>query len=412
MPFRKVPGRKPDEKEPPYSRWGHLFGRLSAWHLVDNMGLGRDKLGMPEKYATSEATASYFENRDLNPTKLRQFAGKTLSALAVGTYLGASDNATDRLYEEALVHAAQNGVNFFDTAINYRCQRSERNIAYALRRLAGLGIHRDQMFISTKGGFLPADGDPESYQEYIFKCFLNTGIMTPDDIVENCHCMTPKYLETLIDLSLNNLKVSTIDLYYLHNPEIQLKAVSQQQFYENLKKAFEVFEAHVAAGKIKKYGLATWDGFRLPFGQQMLLDLDKIVECAREVGGDNHNLAAIQLPYNFAMLEAVAIQNQKVKEEDFPLIPAAVHHDLSVFVSAPLMQSHTLKINPKFFETTPGEGTPAQKSLDFVVSSPGVVSAMVGMKTLDHVKENLKVLESEKWEVSDLQHVVTHLVKS
>lgn len=367
---------------------------------------------MPNPFATAHETKNYFSKQLLNSTKMRKLGDLTVSALAVGTYLGPSDLATDRLYEEALVHAGLNGINYFDTAINYRCQRSERNIAYAIRKLAASKIYRDQLVIATKGGFLPADGDPGGFQEYILKCFLNTGILTPDDIVENCHAMTPKFLQTMIDLSLQNLKLKTIDLYYLHNPEIQLKALSQDAFYKALTKVFAVFEENVVAGKIKHYGLATWNGFREPFGAKTLLDLDKVISCAKEVAGDRHHFLAIQLPYNLAMVEAVALQNQKINHEDFPIIPAAVHHDVAVLISAPLMQSHTLKINPKFFKSAPGEGTPAQKSLEFVISSPGVVSAMVGMKTLSHVDENRKVLKTDKWGVPDLQNVVQHLVKS
>lgn len=367
---------------------------------------------MPEKFATPDQTRAYFAKYQLHQSKQRMLNGLNVSALAMGSYLGPSDTPTDRLYEEAFVAAGLSGINYFDTAVNYRCQRSERNLAYAIRKLAAHGIYRDQLVVATKGGFLPADGDPQGYQEYVLKCFMNTGIITPDDVVANCHCMKPKFLETMIDLSLGNLKLAAIDLYYLHNPEIQLQTLSEAQFYEELTRAFATFEQKVADGKIRSYGLATWNGFREPPGARTLLNLDRIMTCARQAGGDQHHFKAIQLPYNFAMLEAVAIANQKIKDESFPIIPAAVHHGIAVLISAPLMQSHTLKINPKFFASIPGSGSPAQKSLEFVISSPGVVAAMVGMKTKAHLEDNRQVLHTEKWEVGDLQHIVRHLVKA
>ena len=43
-----------------------------------------------------------------------------------------------------------------DTAINYRYMKSERVIGAALR---ALNIPREQLFISSKSGYIPADGD-------------------------------------------------------------------------------------------------------------------------------------------------------------------------------------------------------------------------------------------------------------
>lgn len=371
---------------------------------------------MPEKYATASATQTYLQRFEHHADKKRVFCGLNVSALAVGTYLGAIDDATDRLYEEALVTAAQNGINFFDTAVNYRGQRSERGIAYALRKLAGLGISRDQIVVSTKGGFLPAEGTAEGltaegFRNYVYKCYLNTGIIAPEDIVANCHCMTPKYLASQINLSLSNLKVDAIDVYYLHNPETELREVGEFEFYARVTKAFELFESQVAAGKIKRYGVATWNAFRQGRGAADLVSLDKLIGCARTAAGDKHHFGAIQLPYNLAMLEAVAIQNQRVGDADLPIMAAAAHHGLSVAISAPLMQSQVAQIPPALYAKMPGDGTPMQKALQFVTSSPGVSSAMVGMKDVRHLEENKKVLSLANWRVEDLQNVARLLVK-
>lgn len=366
---------------------------------------------MINQYATPEGTAEYFKNHQVNQTKIRKMNNLSLSALAVGTYLGGCDQETDRLYEANLGRALESGINFFDTAINYRCQRSEKNIAYALKKAQGTGLKRDQFFISTKGGFLPAEDEPETFQNYVLKCFINTGIITPDDIVANCHCMTPKYLQSQIDLSLENLKLKTIDLYYLHNPEIQLPILGEEVFYKKLTQAFELFEKNVADGKIANYGMATWDGFRQGFAAENRLDLEKIMVCARQAGGQNHHFKAIQLPYNLAMLEAVAIPSQKIEGEDYPIVPAAVHNHLSVFVSAPLLQSNIKNLPQDLFDRMPGQGTSMQKALDFVLSSPGVTAAMVGMKSKGHLDENKGVLTTDPWDIQDLQVIASLLVR-
>src|SRR5678815_3872092 len=84
-----------------------------------------------------------------------------LSSIGIGTYLGNADDATDLSYTCAIVRAVQLGVNVIDTAANYRFQRSERAIGEALEILANEhGVAREELFICTKGGYLPFDGAP------------------------------------------------------------------------------------------------------------------------------------------------------------------------------------------------------------------------------------------------------------
>jgi diketogulonate reductase-like aldo/keto reductase len=94
-------------------------------------------------HATHEGTARY---RDRFP-KLREAqhfrqaetvpgAGEWwMSSLGLGTYLGQTDDASDRHYCDAIQNALRSGINVLDTAINYRHQRSERNIGESLRDL-------------------------------------------------------------------------------------------------------------------------------------------------------------------------------------------------------------------------------------------------------------------------------------
>src|SRR5574342_61921 len=62
-----------------------------------------------------------------------------LSSIGIGTYLGDTTDSADRAYTEAIVAALRSGINVLDTAINYRHQRSERNIGEAMRQLISSG---------------------------------------------------------------------------------------------------------------------------------------------------------------------------------------------------------------------------------------------------------------------------------
>ena len=92
--------------------------------------------------ATAEGTERYrkrFEGK-IPSGHFRQSQGLWLSSIGIGTYLGNHDAETDKLYHDAIVRAVESGCNVIDTAINYRCQRSERSIGTALKELSVSGI--------------------------------------------------------------------------------------------------------------------------------------------------------------------------------------------------------------------------------------------------------------------------------
>ena len=144
------------------------------------------------------------------------------SSIGMGTYLGECDDADDARYARSIRHALRSGINVIDSAINYRCQRSERAVGTAIREAIAAGeIERDEVFICTKGGYLPLDETPPAsradYKAYVQREFLDPGIIPPGELVADGHCIAPEYLEHQIDRSRENLGVRTIDLYYLHN---------------------------------------------------------------------------------------------------------------------------------------------------------------------------------------------------
>lgn len=319
-----------------------------------------------------------------------------LSSIGLGTYLGEMDDETDQVSREAAVLCLKSGVNVIDSAINYRAQRSERVIGRALGDLIRLGtVKREEIFVSTKGGFIPFDREfPKDVKAYLKRVYLEPGILTAGDIVQNCHAMSPRYLENQLNQSLKNLNLDAVDLYYLHNPEIQLEALSESEFYERLRQAFEFLEAQVNKGKVRMYGTATWNGFRLPRGQKGYLSLSKILEAAKQVGGAEHHFKAIQLPFNLAMPEAFAFDNQIwASNEPVSVCEFAKRSGLMVFTSGSLLQGRLTHSMPDSVKALfQGLSHDAACALQFTRSAPGVTSALCGMKQAQHIKENLTLM--------------------
>ena len=181
--------------------------------------------------------------------------------------------------------ALGSGINVIDTAINYRHQRSERNIGAALKQAIGSGkLSRDEVLVCTKAGYLSFDGSmPPDPRGYFMREYVETGILDPEQLAGGMHCMAPAYLENQIERSRRNLGLEVIDVFYLHNPESQLVDVSRSVFHQRLKDAFAMLERQVKAGKLRYYGLATWGAFRVAEDARDSINLFEVV--ANRAGG-------------------------------------------------------------------------------------------------------------------------------
>jgi aryl-alcohol dehydrogenase-like predicted oxidoreductase len=334
-----------------------------------------------------------------------------LSSIGLGTYLGEPDGAADRAYTEAIASALRSGINVLDTAINYRHQRSERNIGAALKQLIDAGeLQRDEVLVCSKAGYLSFDGDmPPDPRGYFTHEYVESGILDPGQVAGGMHCMAPRYLENQIDRSCRNLGLETIDLFYLHNPESQLGDVSREVFRDRLKDAFAMSERLVKAGKLRYYGAATWSAFRVPEGARDYISLFELADIARQAGGENHHFRFIQLPFNLAMPEAYGLLNQTQGKEKMSLLTAASRLGIAVMGSATLQQGHLTHGLPVFIARVLGMKTDAENSIQFSRSAPGITTALIGMGHKEHVAANLKPAfvppaKAEDWLKLFLEH--------
>jgi aryl-alcohol dehydrogenase-like predicted oxidoreductase len=349
-------------------------------------------------HATSEGTDRYrrrFEGKF--PGHFRECQGLWLSSIGIGTYLGEPTAACDARYREALAEALEGGINVIDTAVNYRHQRSERVIAQALVAVISSGqVQRDEVIIATKGSFLSFDGsEPDDPSDYFQRTLIDPGFLRPEEVVAGCHAMSPKYLENQIEVSRRNLGVATLDVYYLHNPETQASHVARQEFERRMRAAFAAMEKAAGEGKICRYGTATWNGYRVRPDSREALSLPDLLRLAEEVGGKDHHFRAIQLPYNLAMPEALSARTQRDDGKTVPVLQVARAHGMLVFASASLLQQRLTESLPEETHAWfPGLEKDAQRAIQFVRSTPGIASALVGMSQRKHVAENLRTAQT------------------
>ena len=352
----------------------------------------RDGAATPGR-ATPAGTAAYRDRfaDGFDERYFRPLGEWTVSSLGLGTYLGPPRDEVDEAYREAIRAALEGGVNLLDTAVNYRRGRSERVVGEALR---AADVPRESVVVATKGGYLPV---PESAIDPIGAVeaeYVGPGVVDREDLAGGTHAMSPSAIDWMLNRSLESLGLEAVDLYYLHNPEEQLAVRSTVAVYDGIEAAFRRLEEHVAAGRIGRYGVASWEAFRVPRGDDRYLSIAEVVEraeaAAEAAGAAESHLAAIQLPFNPLAGDALTRWEQDCPEGDWHALGAAERLGLSVVTSATLAQGRLIGEMPEEVAAWFDGDTTAQRAINFARSAPGVASVLVGMSSADHVWENVR----------------------
>ncbi len=360
-------------------------------------------------HATDKGTRKRANDGSLGDAFYRDSHGLMLSTLGIGTYLGDTGPEDREAYQASIQQALDEGITVVDTASNYRNQASERDVGQALDA-AG---NRDGAFVVTKGGFLHGDVDRNaSVRQVVRDVYVDEGLLEVDDVAGGSHAMTPAFLEHELDQSLENLGVDTIDLYLVHNPETQLAAgIDEDTVYQRLTDAFTFLETQRDQGRVRGYGVATWDGLRVPPHQPDHLSLERLMDAARKAhedagGTGEHGFRGVQLPFNLAMPEALSTPTQPWHGERVPLLEAARDAELRVLASASMLQGRLLGNVPDPVKDALGVDTDLEAILQFARSAPGVTTALVGMGTPEHVAQNLDAAQGRPVDPDAVQRLV------
>ncbi len=343
--------------------------------------------------ATKEATWAYRDEfgDGFGRTYFRRFGDEVVSSVGLGTYLGEPTDAVDDRYRAVIRTALESGCNVIDTAINYRHQRSERAVGEAL---AESEVEREAVLVATKGGFVPFDGErPEDPGAYVTSEYVDTGVLSVDDLAMGSHALAPGFIDDQFERSRENLAIDAIDLYYLHNPETQLRVRSREEVYDLVERAFERLEERRADGELRYYGVATWEALRVHEEHASYLSLPEIVSRARaaakSVGNASTGFRAIQLPFNVQMADAFTVEAHEGRDGSESALWFAQNAGLSAFTSASIGQGGLADRVPEEVGSLLAGDSPVQRAINFARSAPGVTSALVGTSREAHVEENV-----------------------
>jgi len=354
----------------------------------------RDEPHVPGR-ATPAGTRAFADRHPAAPDHFTRPDALWLASIGFGSLRGDPGGVDDLLYRSALADYLERSGNVVNTALSDRFQTSERALGHALRRaLSEGGVRREEIVVVTKGGALAPDGDRvrdhASAQRDLYATYVDSGILALDD-VHRGHAMTPRFLQDQIERSRRNLGLATLDYYLVQEPEIHLRALGVDAFRAAIARAFEALEGAVARGAIGAYGLATWDGFLLPDSDRSHLSLTDLFEIALDVGGAEHHLRALQLPYGLAMGEGAVLESQLGPDgRSRALLESLRDTGTAVFASAPLYGGRLVGRVPPFVrQAFPEARTDATAALQFARSTAGISCAVVGTRDVAHVAENM-----------------------
>ena len=359
------------------------------------------------------------------------YRGLTLSSVGIGTYLADNSDADSGTLTAAIYISVMNGINVIDTSISNQGMRSELCVGTALKRLISSGVvMRDSLFISTKGGFIPADSvkgtnSLRTASEWATE-ISKRGQFPNAEIVGGKHCISPVCLKASLELSRNNLGLQTIDLYYLDNAaEIHIGAVTDVEFKTRLEASFTFLEGQRKLNKIRYYGMASESSFTIDQSSEGYLSLSDVTKIAELAGGPNHGFRYVQVPVALSIPEAIKKRAQLTNTKQMTFLESAAALNITVMSSRSIggasyqslsstetvyksclvneleyssqLASKMLLISSKGggrSKSTRKVAHLSQAAISLLVtrSIPGITTALVGMKLGNHVKENVNIL--------------------
>ncbi|WP_308387848.1 aldo/keto reductase [Acidithiobacillus sp. AMEEHan] len=330
-----------------------------------------------------------------------------LSSLGVGTFPGAIDEVTDLAVAAIVVQALQSGINVIDTGANYRYGHAGRAVGAGIAKALQAGIKREEFFVLGKGGFLTfPNGKPDNLETFFAEEVEAKGRGKKEDLAHGIHCLSPEYLLWQLDELRAQTGLATLDAFLVDQPEVQIPVIGKEQVYRKLIDVFAALEGAVAEGKLRYYGISTFNACRVETDNPLFQSMTSLLGLAEKAAGEGkrHHLRIVELPFNALMPEAYTRFSQVTGQGNIAsTIQAAYQLKLTVMASHPLGKGLLGREEvPSLQEAMPELANAAQRATQFVRSTPGIAVTLVGMSNPLHMADFLAVakqppLEKERF---------------
>jgi len=306
--------------------------------------------------------------RDLGKTGIKvSEIGFGCWAIGGNSYGQSYGPTSDKESIESLNRAVDLGLNFFDTADVYGRGHSEELLGKALRG------KRDRIVLAAKVG-------ADFYQGAGFQTF------------------TPDYIRFALEKSLARLKTDYIDVYQLHNPPLRL--LNREELYaplDDLKKE----------GKIRAWGVSIFT----PVEGMTAISVGK-PDCL-QVTYNIFSFKAEQQLFHRAFEVGCAIIAREPLANGFLTGKYDTHPQFGAGdfrKNWPIehMQARSEAARKLTFLNKGAERSLTQAAIKYVLSDRAVSTAIVGMKTVAQVEENLAASDKPALTMAELK-IITGL---
>ena len=190
--------------------------------------------------------------------------------------------------------------------------------------------------------------------------------------------LNPKFFEIALEKSLSNLGIETLDIHYIHIPEITRAGLSEEAFYNRMEELFQWYEIKVHERKIRNYGIALAFMAEEPKEDKWHFEIEKLKSRADKTGNGNSHFKYVLFTYNLLCPYAATIPNQKINGRNLTLVDACKELGLDTVGSMPLAMGDGF------------EKYSIKELLEF--AQAGVDHIIVGSKNINHIKEILEIL--------------------
>lgn len=271
---------------------------------------------------------------------------------------------SDKESVEALNRAVELGLNFFDTADVYGRGHSEELLGKTLKG------KRDRVILAAKVG-------ADFYQGSGFQTF------------------TAEYIRFALEKSLVRLKTDYIDVYQLHNPPLRL--LNREDLYGPLKELKK-------EGKIRAWGVSIFT----PVEGMTAISVGK-PDCL-QVTYNIFSFKAEQQLFHKAFEVGCAIIAREPLANGFLTGKYETHPqfgpgDFRKNWPVEHIQARSEAARRLAFLDKAGQRSLSQAAIKYVLSDRAVSTAIVGMKTVDQVEENLAATDKPSLTMAELKMI-------
>lgn len=331
--------------------------------------------------------------------------------MSLGSYKGDLKKETDlEIFNSFCDGALSGGINYFDTSINFRYEKSERVIGSVLKFLI-----RDEMFlrgeimVGSKGGFLNEDAEIGTVKEDLVRNLVEKGVLEGFAEVFEDHCLGVKFLEYQFEKSRVNLGIECIDFYFLNLPEVHLAYLTEDELFDKIIKNFEMLEDKISQNKLQAYGISTWKSLRTNKYDKYYINLEKLKKKVDLALGKENNFKLIQAPFNIIMPEIFLQKNQTFENEEISLLTATEKLNFNLFATSSFCSG--LATNLPMSTNLTKNNYLGAKHLNFLRSFPfkSLKTNIFGAKNNRHVKTNLNVVYSEMMTKDEIEEMLFSL---